>query len=126
MMWNVNSVLTGVVENGDMEPDGDILMTEVAVVTVHYRVVDGWHVFTSDDVYGLYVASKNPIEAVEDVIPSVKLLIKMNEGVECEIKTTKSFREVMALAQTAQDVGEEISRPEVIESQQLVIWPKAA
>lgn len=104
-------------------------MTELTVITVHHRCVDGWHVFTSADVHGLYVASKDPLKAVEDVIPSVRLLIEMNEGIKCEIRPTTSFREfveAVRAAQAEQDAAGTIPHPAVIESQRLVVWQEAA
>ena len=39
------------------------------------------HVFTSDDVYGLYVASRDAREAFSNVAPAIGLLVKLNEGI---------------------------------------------
>ncbi|GEM_PF-3233013 len=45
------------------------------VVSVKYRQVSGWHVFTSEDVPGLYVASPDAIRAYNDVGPSIQRLL---------------------------------------------------
>lgn len=38
-----------------------------AATNISYRSVNGYHVFTSDDVRGLYVASKDAQKALESV-----------------------------------------------------------
>ena len=45
--------------------------------TIHvvYRRVGGWHVFTSDEVKGLYVAHKDFRTAYEDVAPTIEYLL---------------------------------------------------
>ena len=46
-----------------------------ATVAVEYRFIDGYHVFTSRDVYGLYVASKDPRKAFDGVAPAIQQLL---------------------------------------------------
>lgn len=48
---------------------------EFATIAVKYRLVDGYHVFTSSDVKGLYVASKNSKKAFDAVSEVLEELI---------------------------------------------------
>ncbi len=59
-----------------------------ATVAVEYRFIDGYHVFTSRDVYGLYVASRDPRKAYDAVAPAIKQLLNVNEGVSCSVEAT--------------------------------------
>ncbi len=67
----------------------------VATIEVQYRFIDGYHVFTSEDVYGLYVASKNPETAFGNVTASIKKLIKLNHGLDIEMSPAKTYREFL-------------------------------
>lgn len=68
------------------------LMTSVYV---SYKFVDGWHVFSSDAIAGLYVASKDGERAYNDVPKSIELLLKFNEGIECIVKPEHSYMEFL-------------------------------
>ena len=45
---------------------------------IEYREIDGYHIFTSNDIYGLYVAAKDFADAVEYLGPSIKMLMEAN------------------------------------------------
>lgn len=64
-----------------------------ATVHVHYEHIEGYHVFTSPDVEGLYVASKNAEPAFNQVPVAIKDLILANTGLRCEVEVAVSFRE---------------------------------
>jgi hypothetical protein len=66
-----------------------------ATVAVHYRFIDGYHVFTSHEVYGLYVASKDPQRAYQRVGPAIEQLLNVNEGVSCQVEPAVSLREFL-------------------------------
>jgi hypothetical protein len=66
-----------------------------AVVYVQYRFMEGYHVFTSKDVEGLYVASQDPRKAYESLKPAIELLIRENEGINCEIEHAVSLPEFL-------------------------------
>jgi len=105
----------------------EVKMGELTVITVEHRCVDGWHVFTSADVFGLYVASKDPMKAIEDVIPSVQLLLRKNEGIDFEVVPTQRFRDFLMAARMAADRDEaNIPHPSVIESKSYVLRKVAA
>ncbi len=67
-----------------------------ATICVNYRNIDGYHVFTSEDVYGLYVASQEPEKAFNDVGPAIEKLIRLNENVDCQVEPADSFREFLS------------------------------
>lgn len=67
-----------------------------ASICANYKSVDGWHIFQSDELPGLYVASRDPRKAYDDVALSIKTLVKLDEGVDCEVVPEKSFHEFVA------------------------------
>ena len=73
-------------------------MAGSATIRVNYRFMDGYHVYTSEDVYGLYVANRDAQAAYEAVAPSLERLIKLNEGVVCHVEPTFTFSELMRSA----------------------------
>lgn len=69
-----------------------------AAIRVNYRLIDGYHVYTSDDVYGLYVASQDAAKAYAAVAPSLEKLIKLNEGIDCSVEPAMTFSELVRSA----------------------------
>ncbi len=76
----------------------------VTMIEVQYRFIDGYHVFTSEDVYGLYVASKNPEKAFNNVTASIKKLIKLNDGIDIDMWPAKTYREFVNVLTGAPEV----------------------
>jgi len=68
---------------------------ETATVTVNYRFIEGQHVFTSEDVYGLYIAFSDPSKAYGALVGSIEKLIELNEGVRCTVRPTMPLREFL-------------------------------
>lgn len=68
-------------------------MAEQAAIRVDYRFIDGHHVYTSDDVYGLYVANLDAQAAYDAVAPSLEKLIKLNEKIDCHVEPALTFPE---------------------------------
>jgi hypothetical protein len=81
-------------------------MTFEASICVRYKFVDGWHVFQSEDVDGLYVASTDARKAFEDVAPSIELLMKLNEGVQCKAVPAMELRDFVATLRQQMRVAE--------------------
>ncbi len=54
------------------------MSVDSAFIDVEYRNLDGYHVFTSDDVYGLYVANKDARQAFDGVALALSELLKRN------------------------------------------------
>ena len=74
---------------------GATAMAGPAGITVDYRCINGYHVYTSTDVYGLYVANSDPEAAYNAVGPSLEKLIKLNEGIVCRVRPMMTFSELV-------------------------------
>jgi hypothetical protein len=66
-------------------------------ISTTYRAVDGWHVFVSDDLPGLYVASKDLYSAYHDVAGSIQALLKLDEGVDCSVAPEVPLQDFLAM-----------------------------
>lgn len=64
-----------------------------AAIQVKYKYCDGYHVFKSDQIKELCVASKDPDVAVREVVASIKMILKLTQGIDCEVEPMKSFEE---------------------------------
>jgi hypothetical protein len=64
-------------------------------ICAKYKSVDGWHIFDSDDLPGLYVASRDAVTAYEDVAPAIEALIDLDEGIKVEAKPELSLAEFL-------------------------------
>ncbi|MBR2819847.1 MAG: hypothetical protein IKE60_34575 [Reyranella sp.] len=62
-----------------------------STIMVDYRRVDGWHVFTSDEVPGLYVADEDCKTAYDAVAPSIELLLRENQHINVHVKPRLPF-----------------------------------
>lgn len=52
-------------------------------ICVNYKYAEEWHVFSSEDLPGLYIASKSAEAAYKDVAPAIEKLLELNENVKC-------------------------------------------
>lgn len=91
---------------------------ESATVSVSYRFVDGRHVFTSDDVYGLYVSSDDPTKAYQWVADAITKLLELNEGIRCTVRPVVPLREFIDRMKGA---ANNIPHPAVLASRQFVV-----
>lgn len=73
-------------------------MELTAAIRVNYRFIDGYHVYTSDDVYGLYVANRDAVCAYAAIAPSLEKLIQLNEGISCHVEPALTFSELVRSA----------------------------
>jgi len=73
-------------------------MAGAAAITVSYRYIQGYHVYTSTDVYGLYVSHQDPQAAYEAVGPSLEKLIKLNDGIDCRVRPMMTYSEMIRAA----------------------------
>ena len=71
-------------------PKHDTIAIE-ATILVDYEVVDGWHVFTSSQVRGLYVANPDQRLAYDAVGPSIETLLAENERVLTTVRPALTF-----------------------------------
>lgn len=74
-------------------------------ISVSYKSQEGWHVFQSDQLPGLYVASKNAKRAYDDVAPSIQKLVMLDEGIECQVVPEASYEEFVASMKHAAPVS---------------------
>lgn len=49
-------------------------------VPVEYQNIDGYHIFTSDAIFGLYIASKDAGKALNQICPTIERLVQHNHG----------------------------------------------
>lgn len=70
-------------------------MAEPTAISVNYRFIEGYHIYTSTDVYGLYVAHRDAKVAYEAVGPSLEKLILLNEGMACRVEPMQTFSEML-------------------------------
>ena len=66
------------------------------IVRIDYKYVAGQHIFASKDIEGLLVVSGDAEVAHRDVAPSIKKLLLMNNGIECEIQPAVPFKDFIA------------------------------
>ena len=66
---------------------------EPIIVTVDYTEREGWHVFTSEDMQGLYVATNDLKSAFVEVPAAIKVLMQLNYDLDCEVRPAKTFAE---------------------------------
>ena len=75
-------------------------------ITVTYRTDGNWHLFTSDQIDGLCVASPNLEMAFEDVPVAVRELLKLDHDVTCKVSWNLTYmgflRELHRFATTDQ------------------------
>ena len=72
-------------------------MPKTTILTT-YKNAEGWHVFMSDDLPGLYVASRDLSVAYDDVARSIQLLLKLDEGLDCTVSPELPLQEFIAFA----------------------------
>lgn len=60
-------------------------------ISVDYRRIDGWHVFTSEEVRGLYVADKDLRTAYQAVAPSIEFLLAENQHIAAKVRPAMGF-----------------------------------
>jgi hypothetical protein len=60
-------------------------------ITVRRRLRDGWYIYTCDAIPGLFVASKDDREAYEDVPTAIKLLFRLDFGVEVSVANKVNY-----------------------------------
>ena len=70
-------------------------MSQITSIHVDYKHVDGWHVFSSKDLPGLYVAHADAETAFNDVTESIEKLVFLDTGVQCHVAPEMSFSEFM-------------------------------
>jgi hypothetical protein len=71
-------------------------------VGVKYKsTIDGWHVFSSEELPGLYVASQDAELAYNDVATAIEKLLWLDEGVKFQIRPEVPFVQFLAMLRRA-------------------------
>ncbi len=55
-------------------------MGKNGMATIDYREKDGWHIFTTKDIFGLFVARRDRVKAYNEVPKALNKLARLNEG----------------------------------------------
>ena len=98
----------------------------VTAVCARYKNVDGWHVFQSDELPGLYVASRDAEKAFHDVPLSIQTLVLLDEGIECIAVPEMSFPEFIASIKENRIDSPAANDPVVLSSKRYVLTSVAA
>lgn len=102
-------------------------MSKTTSICVRYKHAEGWHVFQSDELPGLLVANKDARIAFDDVGPSIKMLLKLDEGIDCNVIQEMSFEEFLNVARGKAALPEsEGDRPLVLSDKRFMVVPLAA
>jgi hypothetical protein len=93
-------------------------------ICVNYKCVDGWHVFASDDLPGLYVASQDAKTAFDDVATAIEKLLHLNQGVKVKAEPELSFMDfVRSVSKTAKQKREmREQQPLVMSAKRFVLY----
>jgi len=89
-----------------------------STILVDYRVVAGWHIFTSKQVRGLYVANPDQRLAYEAVGPSIAKLLELNERISTSVRPALPFEDFVKVTREhldAPDIMPGIPQPFIIE-----------
>ena len=70
----------------------DLIKSSTEVV-VKYQTRGGYHVFTSDAIMGLYIASENLKDAFDDIPRGISLLMKLDYGIDCVVQLKVTYDE---------------------------------
>lgn len=86
---------------------------KITTVKVVYQKIEGWHVFTSPDLEGLYVASPDPRRAYDDVGTAIRNLKYFNEDQRVtSLKAPITLKEFLKLVRAFE--GKENIAPHII------------
>ena len=59
--------------------------TAYMVIEVQFKTQDGYLHVTSEQVPGLYLCGPDPQDVIDDIIPAIKALFKLNRGWDVEV-----------------------------------------
>lgn len=75
-------------------------MTASTSIEVTHKVVDGWHIFESEQMPGFYVANRDPKRAYEAVAPTIEKLVKLDTGFDCKALADEPFDQFISEARS--------------------------
>lgn len=68
-------------------------MTKATMVEIGYGCVDGYHLFTSHEIKGLFIGSSDCEKAFHDVANAIQILMKANHDIDCTAQPMQTFEE---------------------------------
>lgn len=100
-------------------------LTQPLLVKVRYKSLDGWHVFTSPNMIGLYVASRDAETAFNDVVTAIQMLVKLDTGFDVKVQAGMPYEEFEAcFAQRDVETGVGIPHPAFIRDRTYTVHPQ--
>lgn len=90
-------------------------------IEVKYKGVDGWHIFESDELVGLLVASKDPKTAFNDVATSIEKLLMLDEGITCTARPELTLDDFLVTVK-----GKEVEEHQLVMEDKRFIITEAA
>ena len=81
-----------------------------AEVVVKRKVRDGWFVYTCADLPGLYVAHTDDQVAYNDLPEAIRLLVKLDEGIDCKVSHAVPYIEFVRQARLSARAAEEVQK----------------
>jgi hypothetical protein len=95
-------------------------MTIAKTICARYKGVDGWHIFDSDELPGLFVASRDPSAAFNDLAPAIEMLFRLDEGIACKAIPEATLEEFLE-ALKGQTHVEEPAKAPVMEDKRFIV-----
>lgn len=89
-------------------------------VCVTYKNTEGMHVFMSDDLPGLYIASQDAQVAYNDISVAIETLLKLNQNIRVKAEPELSFAEFIKAVSSTEGKAEQ--RPLVLASQRYTVY----
>ena len=89
---------------------------KAVTIRVEYSNRDGYHVFSSSQLQGMFVASRDAEAAYADVADVIQTLLRENHGIGGAVEPAVPFDEFI---NTTEPV--EISHPAILQSQDFVL-----
>ncbi len=99
-------------------------LTQPILVDVRYKSLDGWHVFTSPNMAGLYVASKDAETAFNDVPTAIRMLVKLDTGIDVKVEAALPYEEWACITQQDVETEPRIPHPAFIRDRTYTVHPQ--
>lgn len=91
-------------------------------ISVKYKNAGGWHVFASDDLPGLYVASEDAKRAFDDVPLAIEKLLELNQGIKVKAEPELSFFEFLKAVRSEKQNERHLEKTLVLSSQRFSVY----
>ncbi len=90
-------------------------------IRVDYTYRDGYHVFSSSQLQGMYVVSRDAEAAYADVADVIRTLLKENHKIDCAVESAVPFDEFIKEQEAEEAEPLEIPHPAILRSQEFVL-----